>query len=100
MPHSGVFSVMDMLSTVVKAFMFEGVDHSVLHDIVVVTEDSMGHWQRMRPWRKAHNITVHALASPQRQQDLKKLGGITGLHRNNETQWNSDYIMIQSMLHN
>jgi hypothetical protein len=76
------------------------VDRSLLHNTVVVTQDTMAHWRRMGPWRKAHDITVHALASPQRRQELKKLGGLTVLHQDNVTQWNAGYSMIQSMMCN
>jgi len=75
-----------VINLVVKAFWFEDVDRSLLHDRVVVTQDTMAHWARMGPWGKVHNFTVYALASPQRRQELKQLGGLTVLHQDNPTQ--------------
>ena len=89
-----------VINLVVKAFWFGDVDRSLLHNTVVVTQDTMAHWRRMGPWGKAHNITVYALASPQSRQELKKLGGLTVLHRDNATRWNVGYSMIQSMMRN
>jgi hypothetical protein len=89
-----------VINLVLKAFWFGDVDRSLLHDTVVVTQDTTAHWQRMGPWGKARNITVYALASPQRRQELKKLEGITVFHRDNTTWWNAGFHMIQSMMGN
>ena len=89
-----------VINLVEKAFWFGDPDRSLLHDTVVVTENTMAHWRRMGPWGKAINITVDALASPQRRQERKELGGMTVLHRDNATRWNAGYSMIQSMMRN
>jgi hypothetical protein len=87
-----------VINLVEEAFWIGDVDRSLLHDTVVVTQDTMAHWLRMGPWGKAHNLTVYSLASPQRRQELKTLGSITVLHRDNATRWNAGYSMIQSMM--
>jgi len=38
-----------VINLVVKAFWFGDVDRSLLHDTVVVTQDTMAHWRRMGP---------------------------------------------------
>jgi len=86
--------------TVVRAFWFGEVDRALLQDLIVVTSDTMAQWRQMGPWGKAHNITIYSLASPQRRQELKRLGRITVLQRDNATHWNSGYNKIKSMLRN
>ena len=93
-------SVGHVINLSVKAFWFGDVDHTHLHHTIVVTPDTMGAWRRMGPWGNAHNITIYVLASPQRQQELKRLGGDTILHKVNATQWNTGYTMIRSMIRN
>jgi hypothetical protein len=87
-----------VINLAVKAFWFGDVDRTLLQDTIVVTQDTMAVWRRMGPWGKAHNITIYALASPQRRQELKNLGGHTVLQRDNATRWNSGFTMIQSLL--
>jgi hypothetical protein len=89
-----------VVNLVVRAFWFGDVDRALLQDMIVVTSDTMAQWRLMGPWGKAHNITIYSLASPQRRQELKRLGGITVLQRDNATRWNSGYNMIKSMLRN
>jgi len=60
----------------------------------------MAAWRKMGTWRKAHNISIYVLASPQWRQEFKRLGAQTILHRQNSTWGNTGYTMIQSMLRN
>ena len=83
-----------------QAFLFGDVDHTLWKDTVIVTHDTMGEWRKMGPWGKAHNITIYVLASPQRRQEFKRLGGTTILHRVNATWWNTGYTMIQRIIRN
>jgi hypothetical protein len=89
-----------VMNLVVKAFWFGEVDRMILQDTVIVTLDTIAEWRNMGPWGKAHNITTYVLASPQRRQEFKRLGGDTMLHRDNATRWNTGYKMLQSMLRN
>jgi hypothetical protein len=84
----------------VKAFWFGDVDRTLLQHTIIVTPDTMAAWRKMGPWGKAHNITMYVLASPQRRQEFKRLGGDTILHKDNATRWNTGYTMIQSMMRN
>jgi len=89
-----------VVNLVVKAFWFGDVDRTLLQDSIVVTGDTMASWRKMGHWGKAPNINIYVLASPQRQQEFKRLGAQTILHRDNATQWNTGYTMIRSMLRN
>jgi hypothetical protein len=60
----------------------------------------MAEWLKMGSWGKAHNITIYVLASPQRRQEFTRLAGTTILHRDNATQWNTGYTIIQSIIRN
>jgi hypothetical protein len=84
----------------VKAFWFGDVDRTLLQHTIIVTPDTMAAWRKMGLWGKAHNITMYILASPQRRQEFKRLGGDTILHKDNATRWNTGYTMIQSMMRN
>ena len=89
-----------VVNLVVRAFWFGEVDRALLQDIILVTSDTIAQWRRMGPWGEARNIAIYSLASPQRHQELKRLGGITVFQRDNATRWNSGYTMINSMLRN
>jgi hypothetical protein len=87
----------NVINLAVKAFWFGDVDRALLKDTVIFTLDTMAEWRKIGHWDKAHNITMYVLASPQRRQVFKQLGGITILHRDNATRWNTGYSMIQSI---
>jgi len=89
-----------VINLVVKAFWFGEGDRMILQDTVIVTRDTIAEWRKMGPWGKGHNITTYILASPQRRQEFKRLGGDTILHRDNATRWNTGYTMIQSLIRN
>jgi len=89
-----------VINLVLKAFWFGEVDRMILQDTVIVTRDTIAEWRKMGPWGKAQNITTYVLASPQRRQEFKRLGGDTMLHKDNATRCNTGYTMLQSMIRN
>jgi hypothetical protein len=89
-----------VIHRVVNAFWFGEVDRMILPDTVIVTRNTIAEWRKIRPWRKGHNITTYILASPQRRQESKRLGGDSILHRANFTRWITGYTMIQSLFRN
>jgi len=93
-------SVGHVINLVVTAFWFAEVDQMTLQDTVIATQDTIAECRKMGPRGKGHNITTYRLASPPRQQEFKRLGGETILHRDNATHWNTGYSMIQSLIRN
>jgi hypothetical protein len=89
-----------VINPVVKLFWFGEVDRMILQDTVNIPRDSIAEWRKMWLRGTAHNITTHILASPQRWQEFKTLGGDTILQRNIATHWNTAYSMIQSLIRN
>jgi len=89
-----------VINHAVKAFWFGDVYQTLSQVTVIVTNDTMAEWRKMGPWGNALNITIYVLASPQRRQEFKRLGGTTMLHRDTATWWNTGYTMIQSIIRN
>jgi len=89
-----------VINLAVMAIWFGDVDCTLSQDTVIVTYDTMAEWRRIGLWGKSDNIAIYVLASPQRRQEFKQLGGTTILQRDNATRWNTGYTMIQSIIRN
>jgi hypothetical protein len=104
-----------ILNLVARAFLF-GKDadsfelQSEAHELLGQQEADLHHWRQQGPIGKLHNIIKFIRASPQRSERFKKRAQETEteeyrlyeestaeleLIQNNETRWNSTYLMIQ-----
>ena len=104
-----------ILNLVARAFLF-GKDadsfelQSEAHKLLSQQEADLYHWRQQGPIGKLHNIIKFIRASPQRSERFKKRAQETEteeyrlyeestaeleLIQNNETRWNSTYLMIQ-----
>ena len=91
----------DVINLSVRSFWFgEQVDREVWFDVIIVSEETLAEWGKIRPWGKAHNITTYIRLSVQRKQQLRRLGAETLLEAGNARRWNSGRSMIQSLLWN
>jgi hypothetical protein len=59
------------------------------------TEKEMHYWRKKGPLGKIHNIAVYIQHSTQRLADFKAETGGVGLGRDNSTQWNSWYRLLE-----
>jgi hypothetical protein len=104
-----------ILNLVARAFLYgDDADsfelQSLALEVLQREEDDLQHWRRKGPVGKLHNVIRFIRASPQRSEAFKRIAHEVGeeefyLHdestaeleviQNNETRWNSTYLMIE-----
>lgn len=62
--------------------------------LAIPTEDEVIRWRKKGPLGKLHNIVVYIQRSTQRRAQFKALSSGLGLIRDNDTRWNSWYLML------
>ncbi|KAK5988788.1 hypothetical protein PT974_05110 [Cladobotryum mycophilum] len=108
-----------ILNLVGRAFLYHEdseafEQESQLYYMADRLDDDLRHWRKKGPVRKLHNIVTFIRASPQRSEQFKKaaeeinnngvftLSDVSSreleLVTNNETRWNSTYLMIERAL--
>jgi hypothetical protein len=85
-----------ILNLAVQAFLFEKATE--IDEIEADLEGSrQAQWRQKGSLGKLHNIAVHIRGSPARNSEFKVLAG-RGLPLDNETRWNSWFLMLQVAL--
>jgi hypothetical protein len=88
-----------IINLAVKSFLF-GNSHEAIHDEEYKdgTDEELERWRRCGPLGRAHNICIHSRGSPVRMAEFKALSGGLLIRRDNDTRWNSWYMLLESML--
>jgi len=89
-----------ILNLAIQAFLFDKKDEIEQREADINLEEEksrQSRWRQKGPLGKLHNIAVHIRGSPARSKEFKSLAG-RGLPLDNETRWNSWYLMLRVAL--
>jgi hypothetical protein len=88
-----------IINLAVKAFLFGNSTEAIRDETYQPgTEEELERWRKCGPLGRAHNICLHSRGSPQRIKEFKELSGGLLIRRDNDTRWNSWFMMLESML--